>query len=320
MRIVVTGGCGFIGSNLCDSLVNQGFEVKAIDDLSASTLSNIHHLLDKANFTFIKGDVLDQDLRERAFASADWVIHLAAKKIPRYGNTLATLQTNALGSFLVYEISKQVGARVISASTSDVYGVNPDTPFNESSRLVLGQPHVRRWAYAASKIFAEHALSAYVEDGLSQGISLRFFGGYGPRNCRDWRGGPIPTFIESAIRGAPLDIHGDGSQVRTFTYIDDYVSAIYACLNNPQDGYSTLNIGSQEEITILNLAHKIWSIINPALPINLRYVPYKTFGLYEDVTKRSSDNTLMLSKFSWQAQTPLDKGLIETLKWHKDLK
>ena len=165
----------------------------------------------------------------RTFAGCDAIVHLAAEKIPRYGNALKTLQANVAGAESVYEAALAIDAPVTIASTSDVYG-NATPPFAEDDALTLGPPTTRRWAYATSKLYDEHvALALAAEQGLRPKI-LRFFGSYGPRNHPSWWGGPQAAFFEVLLDGELMDIHGDGRQVRTFTYVDDTVDGVVRAL------------------------------------------------------------------------------------------
>ncbi|MEZ6185686.1 MAG: SDR family NAD(P)-dependent oxidoreductase [Planctomycetota bacterium] len=209
-HVVVTGGAGFIGSNLTRALLARGSRVTVLDDLSEGEAENLAELEDHAAYRFVRADVRDEAAVRAACADADKVVHLAARKIPRYGNALATLDVNATGSRVVLEAAAEVGAKIAVASTSDVYGKNPDVPFREqSSPSVIGSPKVRRWAYAVSKMYEEQVAFALHEERGLQVTVLRYFGGYGPFQHKGWLGGPQSVFFEKAHRGEPLSIHHD---------------------------------------------------------------------------------------------------------------
>jgi UDP-glucose 4-epimerase len=222
--IGVTGAAGFIGSNLCRRLLDDGRAVIGVDDLSAGNLRNLADCLDDPRFALREMDCRDTLRLQREFAECEAIVHLAAMKIPRYGGALRTLEVNVDGAHAVYDVALATGAHVVLASTSDVYG-NAVPPFGEDDQIVLGPPTSRRWSYAASKLFDEHlALRLAEERGLRATI-LRLFNAYGPRNHPTWWGGPMSPFIESLLDGELIELHGDGRQVRSFTYVSDTSTA-----------------------------------------------------------------------------------------------
>jgi UDP-glucose 4-epimerase len=240
----VTGAAGYIGSHLCDRLLAEGMSVIGVDDLSRGTLSNIGNALRHPNFKFEKFDCTRRRPLRAAFDGCDSIVHLAAQKIPRYGGTLMTLEANVAGVNAAAHAALSLDADLIVASTSDVYG-NATPPFAEDDNLVLGPPTTRRWAYAVSKLFDEHVCFALAEErGLKMTI-LRFFGSYGPRNHPSWWGGPQAAFAEILLDGEIMEIHGDGTQIRTFTYIDDTVEGIYRAIITPEARGEVLNIGGE---------------------------------------------------------------------------
>jgi UDP-glucose 4-epimerase len=211
-------------------------------------------------------------------------------------------------------------SKIIFASTSDVYGKNPKIPFSEESDLVMGPTNVKRWAYALSKMYGEQYIIAnHDEYGLTYTIT-RFFGSYGPNQNLSWWGGPQSVFIAKAFRQEPIEIHGDGSQTRTFTYVDDTVSALVLCIENEKSDNEIFNTGgkSESEITIKDLAILIWSLVNGehSKP-KLNYIPYSSFGKYEDVMRRVPDISKLRSYFDFQPEWDLVKGLSTTIEWQK---
>jgi UDP-glucose 4-epimerase len=252
---------------------------------------------------------------DAASAGADVVVHLAAGKIPRYGKSLETLDVNVLGGRNVLEACRKVKARAVLASTSDVYGMSPDLPFQEDGRLVLGTPHVRRWAYAVSKLFDEHLAIAYGEEYGLETVSLRFFGSYGENQNVTWWGGPQSVFIGAALRGQPMEIHGDGLQTRSFTYVADTVDGVVRAMTTPAAAGKILNIGNDRPITILDLAKTISSIVRPGAEPLLKFIPYSTFGRYEDVRHRVPDIRLSQDVLGFRARVQLEEGLPRAARW-----
>src|SRR5688572_22441190 len=267
MKLAITGVAGFVGSNLTLRLLERGDEVRGLDDLSHGNLENLEGARANPRFRFHQGTILDpRDLAE-VFRGAEAVIHLAAGKIPRYGDALDTLVTNGEGGLLVLRACHEHGVRrMVLASTSDCYGRNPEVPFSEDSVSVIGSPHVRRWSYAISKMFEEQALFAFRERHKLEGVALRLFGGYGPRQNVTWWGGPQAVFIGAALKGEPLEVHGSGRQTRSFTYVDDLVDAFVRAVEVPAAAGEMINVGSDREITILDLARLVWRLVRDDEP------------------------------------------------------
>lgn len=200
------------------------------------------------------------------------------------------------------------------------YTVDPNIPFAESSDLVMGPTTVKRWAYALSKMYGEQYIIAnHDEYGLPYTIT-RFFGSYGPHQNLTWWGGPQSVFIEKAFKKEIIDIHGDGSQTRTFTFVDDTVSALVHCIENNKSDNEIFNTGpkSDAEISIKELAIMIWKLVNgPKSEPQLNYIPYSTFGNYEDVMRRVPDITKLRKVFDFEPEWDLEKGLSVTIDWQK---
>src|SRR3989344_2634273 len=289
LTIGVTGAAGFIGCHLCEKLIRLGFKVIGIDNLSKGSKKNINDLLKNDKFSFNKVDVLDYNKIQKILSPAHVIVHLAAGKIPRYGNRLEILLTNTKGTENILEIAKKTRAKVVFASTSDVYGKNTILPFREDSDLVIGSSEVARWAYAVSKIFDEHLCFAYYEEYQVPFVILRLFGVFGPRQHRSWWGGPQSLFIDAMKNNEVVEIHGDGEQTRSFIYIDDAIDAIVRSIFTKKAENKILNVGSKEEISILNLAKLISKLMNKKLKI--KKIAYKSFTgkRYEDVKKRVRD-------------------------------
>lgn len=318
MRIAITGVAGFVGSNLTERLLEEGHVVRGIDDLSHGSLDNLGPLLDHPSFRLDQGTILDPRALRAAFEGADAVVHLAAGKIPRHGDALDTLLINGEGGLNVLRAVQQGGVRrMVLASTSDCYGRNPQVPFNEESPSVIGSPKVRRWSYAVSKMFEEQALFAFRERYGIEGVALRLFGGYGPKQNLTWWGGPQSVFIGAALRGEALEVHGTGQQTRSFTFVDDMVEGFVRAIDTPKADGEVLNIGIDREITIEGLARMIWAMIRPDQEPNLRLVPYETFGRYEDVERRIPDGARSEAILGFRARVNLEEGLPRAIEWQR---
>ena len=318
MKILITGVAGFIGSNLAKRLLERGHHVTGIDNLNYGFMRNIEPVQGNPDFQFIMGDIANPLILKDV--KADIIVHLASQKIPRYTNALRTLEENYLMLRNVVHKCNMDKSKILFASTSDVYGKNPNIPFAENSDLVMGPTTVKRWAYALSKMYGEQFIIAnHDEYGLPYTIT-RFFGSYGPHHNLTWWGGPQSVFIEKAFKNETIDIHGDGSQTRTFTYVDDTVNALVHCIENNKSDNEIFNTGpkADAEISIKDLAILIWKLVNgPGSEPKLNYIPYSTFGNYEDVMRRVPDISKLCSTFNFKPEWDLEKGLSVTIQWQK---
>jgi UDP-glucose 4-epimerase len=316
-KIGVTGAAGFIGSHLCERLLAEGREVIGVDDLSHGALSNIESSFAFDAFRFHEQDCRDRRALKRVFADCDAIVHLAAEKIPRYGGAVKTLEANVAGANAVYDVALATGAHAVIASTSDVYG-NSQPPFAEDDNLTLGPSTTRRWAYAVSKLYDEHVALALVEERQLRVTILRLFGSYGPRNHPSWWGGPQAAFTEILLDGKLMDIHGDGRQIRTFTYVDDTVDGFVRALDTPDAEGEVLNIGASDPTTIVRLAGKVQEALGMTGPLRARFVPYEDIGgRYQDVRCRIPDTSKAARMLGYSAHIGLEEGLAKTVAWHQ---
>ncbi len=317
-KIFITGVGGFVGSNLAKTLLDKEYNVSGIDNFSYGQKRNLEPILGHPNFRFHEGDVCDQNTLMKLTKGVHAIAHLAAFKIPRYGNALKTLTVNSKGTENILEAARRHDCKVLFSSTSDVYGKNTDLPFSEKSSLVSGEPHIKRWSYAVSKIFDEHLCFAYKEEyGVPISI-VRYFGGYGPHQNLSWWGGPQSVFIEAALLKKPLTIHGTGKQTRSFTYISDLVEGTLRVLESDKANGEVFNIGNSREIQIIDLATMIWKMINPTLEPQMDFISYESFsGKYEDVVRRIPDARKAQELLGFTASVELEKGLPLTIEWQK---
>jgi UDP-glucose 4-epimerase len=229
---------------------------------------------------------------------------------------LATLEANVSGANAACAVALELDADIIVTSTSDVYGM-ATPPFREDGVLTLGPPTTKRWSYAVSKLYDEHlALALADERGLKVTV-LRLFNAYGPQNHVSWWGGPTPVFIEALVHGEPMEIHGDGLQTRTFTYVEDTVDGFVRALRTPAARGEVVNIGGTETVTILELAARTQELMGIPDPLRARFLPYEKLpGKYQDVLARVPDTTKAQELLGFDAQITLDDGLSRTIAWH----
>ena len=319
-RALITGVAGFLGSHLADQLLSRGYEVVGVDNLSQGSLRNIADAQEHPAFTFVNTDVRSFDVLRKAAEGVEVIAHLAAFKIPRYGNAIDTLLINSEGSKSVLQVAAENKAKFVLASTSDVYGKNDEVPFSEESNSVLGSSKVARWSYAVSKLYDEHLALAF-SDSFDVPVNIvRIFGSYGPRQNLTWWGGPQSVFINSILAGDSIPIHGDGQQTRSFTFVSDTVAGIIAVLERGADG-EIFNIGAGEEINIAELARLIHELSGTEFPLRLNFIPYQDISgrRYEDVRRRVPDTTKAKTQLGFEAQVGLREGLAITIEWQRTL-
>lgn len=317
MRVLVTGAAGFIGSNLTSALLSKGWEVRGLDNFSWGKRWHMESFAAHPRFAFAEGDVRDAGTLAELSRDCDAIVHLAAFKIPRYGDALETLVVNGNGTKNVLEAARANGCRVVTASTSDTYGRNPGVPFAETSEMWMGPSSVKRWAYAISKMYDEHLAFGYQEKYGVPITILRFFGGYGPNQNLQWWGGPQAVFIGAALKGEEMEIHGDGRQTRSFTHVSDHVDGIVRCLERPEVSGNAFNLGAVEEISILDLARLVWRLARDDEP-KYKFVSYSSFGKYEDVRRRVPDIAKARKLLGFEPQVRLEAGLRETVAWQRE--
>lgn len=318
MRILVTGGAGFIGSHLVQKLLEEGHEVYNLDDLSNGKMAFLQSFINDPAHHLIVGSVLDRNLLKRVIPKVDVVYHLAAVLGVKncVENPLKVIHGNVDGTKTILEISYQHGVKVIFASTSEVYGKNERLPFHENDDRILGSTAIHRWSYSTAKALDEHLCLAYAKEGLPVTI-LRYFNTYGPRATATAYGGVIPKFITSALRQEPILVYGNGKQSRCFTYVDDTVKASILALR-PQANGLIINVGNHVPITIMNLAKKIHQLTRSSSDIQT--VPYEqAYGAgYEDMFRRQPNIERMQKVLGFTPAVSLEEGLRKTIAWYKN--
>lgn len=315
-KVLITGVAGFIGSNLAHHLLSKGYKIVGVDNMSQGDKLNLEPLLKNEHFEMHYVDIRDELELKKAAVGCKTFVHLAAYKIPRYTDALDTLIINSVGSENVLKAAIEQGAKVVAASTSDVYGKNPDVPFNENSNLVIGNPDVKRWAYAISKMFEEQTMFAYQQRYGIPVVALRFFGGYGPNQNMTWWGGPQSVFINKALDNEEIEVHGDGKQTRSFTFISDHIDGITRTVEMDEANNLVFNLGNTREISIYELARLIWRLVRGERDApKIKLIPYETFGKYEDVMRRIPDITRARTLLGFEPQVDLEDGLRRTIVW-----
>jgi UDP-glucose 4-epimerase len=316
--VLITGGAGFIGSHLSSILLNRGHEVVCVDDLSKGSLSNLEHVREQSGFRFVQMDIRDRAQLVEAGARTDVVVHLAAAKIARYASAYESLIINLEGARNALELARRADAKFVLASTSDVYGKNPALPFGERDNLVIGSSTSRRWAYAVTKLCDEHMTFAYQDEfGIPVSI-LRFFGAYGERQYLNWWGGPQGVFLEAISKGERIPIHGDGSQSRCFIYVTDLAEGVARAVERSEANGEILNIGTDEEVSILELARKMHELSGAGGEFDVEYIGYENFTKdYEDVERRVPDLEKMERVLGLDELIQLDEGIARLWSWYR---
>jgi UDP-glucose 4-epimerase len=318
-KIVITGGAGFIGSHLGDALLSAGYEVIAVDNLSMGKIENIKHNLINPDFRFEKVDIRDIESLRKVCKGVNIIVHLAAYKIPRYGNAVETLLVNGEGGVNVFKVAKEFNCKVILASTSDVYGKSEELFFQEDGNLIMGPSYIPRWSYAVSKLFEEHLAYAY-QDAYKIPVNIiRIFECYGPRYHLSWWGGPIPVFISAILNGKEVEIHNDGKQTRCFIYVSDLIEGVASIIEKNDINGEIFNLGTMEEISILELVYLIKDLSGVSGELKTKFVPYSSFSnkKYEDIKKRTPDTTKARNLLKFEPKISLRDGLLKTIDWQR---
>ena len=315
-RVLITGGAGFIGSHLADRVLSEGAHVTVLDDLSTGRHANLSDHVGDTRFTFVQGSVLDADLVERLAREHELIYHLAAAVGVRHivGDPLGSVLTNVRGTENVLASAHRAGARVLLASTSEIYGRSAAIPFREDGDRVLGPTWVHRWSYSTAKAVDEHLAFAYADRGLKVSV-VRYFNSYGPRIDESGYGSVIARFVAQALRSEPMTVHGDGEQTRCFTYVTDTVDGTIKAATLSQAIGGVFNVGRARETTIRELAERIRTALRSSSAIE--FVPYESYYPkgFEDTRRRVPDTSRARKVLGFEAKVDLEDGLIQTLDW-----
>lgn len=316
MKVLVTGGAGFIGSHLCEALLAADNQVWVIDDLSTGRIGNIRHLEGEDGFRFVSDTIMNKAMLEEAVQWSDQVYHLAAAVGVRLivEEPIRTIETNIFGTDLVLKMTNRHRKKTFIASTSEVYGKQTQGALKEDDNMVYGPTIKSRWSYACSKAVDEFlALAYYKKSGLPVVIG-RLFNTVGPRQTGQY-GMVLPTFVRQALAGEPITVFGDGSQARSFCYVSDVVGAMTALMEHPEAAGEIFNIGNDEEVRIRNLAELVKKKTNSVsevvlVPYDVAYEPG-----FEDMQRRCPSLKKIQKLIGYKPRVDLD-GILDRVISH----
>ena len=306
MNYLITGGAGFIGSHLTETLVNRGDKVVILDNFVTSTISNLNQVKKKVNV--VEGNILDQPLVRKLVSESDYVVHLAAALgvFNIVNKPLDSLKTNLQGSEIVLEAADKYKKPVLIASTSEVYGKNEKVPLNEEDDRIIGHPLKSRWSYSEAKAVDESlAFFYYLENKLPIRI-VRFFNTVGPRQVGDY-GMVVPRFVSAALTNQPLQVFSNGDQIRCFCHVDDAVRALLLVMDSGKSVGEVFNVGNNQQITIMELAKKVIELTGSSSTIEkIAYEKAYPEG-FEDMQRRVPDISKIKQVLGWSPEINLDQ-------------
>lgn len=318
MKILVTGGAGFIGSHLCEELLKRGEEVYCIDNLSTGSLDNIRHLTENKNFHCTVDTIMNDRTIEKLTKKCDHIYHLAAAVGVKLimDKPIETIETNVVGTEIVLKNANKYKKKVLIASTSEIYGNHMEHSLKEDDNRILGPIKKRRWAYACSKSLDEFLAQAYFIEKKLPIVIARFFNTVGPRQT-DAYGMVIPNFVKSALLNKPICIHGDGKQTRSFTHVSDVVRAAIALMQRPEAEGDVFNIGSEEEVSIEDLAKRIKkATASKSEIIKISYE--KIYGTgFEDMRRRVPNITKIRKLIGYKPEFKLQDIITDVIEYFK---
>jgi UDP-glucose 4-epimerase len=315
LKILITGGAGFIGSHLAEACIARDDEVAVIDDLSTGSRDNLRAIAGHPRFRLVVGSVHDARVVDEMVDACDAVFHLAAAVGVKLiiESPVRTIETNVHGTEVILNAASRQRKRVLITSTSEVYGLSDQIPFREDGNLVMGATTKGRWSYACSKAIDEFLALAYHREKKLPVVIARLFNTVGPRQVGRY-GMVVPTLVGQALAGKPLTVYGDGKQTRCFAYVGDVVEALLRLMDHPGAIGEVFNIGSHEEVSITQLAERVVAITGSASPIT--YVPYQEAYEegFEDMPRRVPDTSKAERFIGFRARTSLDGILREVIK------
>jgi UDP-glucose 4-epimerase len=318
-RALVTGGAGFIGSHLCERLLDGGWEVYVLDDLSTGALRNVEPLNANPAFHLVVDSVLNRAVVNELVNKCDVVYHLAAAVGPRLivEQPVHTIVTNLEGSEIVLDHCARFGKRVLVASTSEVYGDHrTEEPLHEDARRVYGPTTQKRWLYADSKAMDEYLALAYRQERGLEFVTARLFNTVGPRQSGQY-GMVVARFVQAAVAGRPLEIHGDGSQTRTFCHVHDTIRALHGLMEDRSTTGEIYNVGSRNWISIIELARRVLALTGSSS--ELVYVPYEQVygGGIDDMLHRVPSIEKIEGATGWTPERSLDEILADVIAFER---
>jgi UDP-glucose 4-epimerase len=318
LRVLITGGAGFIGSHLSDAYLQRGDEVFIIDDLSTGSIENIRHLKENPRFHYTIDNINNQPLTAELVDQCDVVFHLAAavgvKLIVE--SPVRTIENNVHGTEVVLSLANKKKKKVLVASTSEVYGLSAEVPFREDGNLVMGATNKGRWSYACSKAIDEFLALAYWREKKLPTIVVRLFNTVGPRQTGQY-GMVIPTFVKQALAGRPITVYGSGKQSRCFCYVGDVVGALVKLMDAENSVGEVFNIGSNQEISIVDLAKRVKELTKSESEIV--FVPYDEAYEegFEDMPRRIPDTAKVNKLVGFKPEKGLDEILQAVIDFHR---
>jgi UDP-glucose 4-epimerase len=319
MRILITGGAGFIGSHLAERCLERGDEVCIIDDLSTGSIENLQHAKNHPRFSYHIDTIANRDLTAGLVDACDIIYHLAAAVGVRLivESPVRTIETNIRGTDILLSLAARKRKRVLITSTSEVYGKRDRVPFREDDDLVIGPPSKGRWSYACSKAMDEFLAIAYWKERLVPTVIARLFNTCGPRQTGRY-GMVIPNFVQQALRDEDITVYGDGRQRRCFTHVSDVVNALVGLAEHPNAVGEVYNIGSTEEVTILRLAERVKHLSESRSSIVT--VPYRDAyeAGFEDMRRRVPDTSKIQHLINYRSTVSLDETITSVISYQRE--
>lgn len=317
--MLITGGAGFVGSYLSEELLSRGYSVTAIDNLSTGRLENIAHIKNNPDFDFVTGTIMNEEIMDELVAQSEVVFHLAAAVGVRLiiEKPVETIETNILGTEIIYKLVNKHKKKVVITSTSEIYGKNNEIPFRETADSVYGPTIKSRWSYACSKAIDEFLGLAYYHEKKLPVVIVRLFNTVGPRQTGTY-GMVVPTFVQQALLGHSLTVYGSGEQTRCFANVKDIVWAIAQLAETPPAVGEVYNIGTTEMISIMELAEKVKKLSNSNSEIvKISYDEAYETG-FEDMQQRMPDISKIEKAIGFKPKIKLEKTIKEIIEYFKE--
>ena len=318
MRYLITGGAGFVGSHLVDALTTRGDSVLVLDDLSTGRIENLEHVLDSELVEFVEGSVLDEEVVDECMRSVDGCFHLASAVGVQLvvSRPLDSLQRNIRGNDMVISAAARCRRPLLFSSTSEVYGKNSQGALSEDSDRVLGPPSTLRWSYATAKAYGEALAYSYVKEEAARMTVVRLFNTVGPRQTGAY-GMVLPRFVRQALAGDDLTVYGNGTQTRCFGHVLDVVHGMVLVMDDERCVGRALNIGSQTETAVVELARRVIERADSQSTIKL--VPYEEAydEGFEELGKRKPDTSALESLAGWKATRTIDEAIDDVIAYEQ---